>query len=172
MAWTTPKTWTVDEVVGASDMNTHLRDNLNALKDPPTAVIVRDNNGQYSTTSTSFVAVDDTNLKCTLTTAGGNVEVWFNGVILADSTTSRHAFFDIQVDGDGGWAQDKGFAEGIVRAAVQTTVAQPVAFGPIVVEGLEAGEHTFALLWKQSGGTLYLNASANKQPAILIARER
>ena len=29
--WTTPKTWAIDEVVGASDLNTHVRDNLNFL---------------------------------------------------------------------------------------------------------------------------------------------
>lgn len=31
MAWTNPKTWTVGELVTAANMNTHLRDNLNAL---------------------------------------------------------------------------------------------------------------------------------------------
>lgn len=31
MAWTTPRTWTVDELVTALMMNTHVRDNLNAL---------------------------------------------------------------------------------------------------------------------------------------------
>lgn len=31
MAWTTPKTWTVGEVVTAANMNLHLRDNLNAI---------------------------------------------------------------------------------------------------------------------------------------------
>ena len=31
MGWTTPKTWSVGEVVTAANMNLHLRDNLNAL---------------------------------------------------------------------------------------------------------------------------------------------
>ena len=31
MAWTTPKTWAVGEVLTAANMNLHLRDNLNAL---------------------------------------------------------------------------------------------------------------------------------------------
>ncbi len=30
--WTTPKTWQVDELLTATDMNTHLRDNLDYLK--------------------------------------------------------------------------------------------------------------------------------------------
>lgn len=32
MAWTTPRTWVTSEVVTASLLNTHLRDNLNFLK--------------------------------------------------------------------------------------------------------------------------------------------
>lgn len=32
MAWTTPRDWTASEVVTASIMNTHVRDNLNALR--------------------------------------------------------------------------------------------------------------------------------------------
>lgn len=31
MAWTTPKTWSVGAQVPAADLNTHVRDNLNAL---------------------------------------------------------------------------------------------------------------------------------------------
>jgi len=33
MAWTTPRTWVTSELVTASVMNTHVRDNLNHLKD-------------------------------------------------------------------------------------------------------------------------------------------
>ena len=34
MAWTTPRTWTAGELVSASIMNTHVRDNLDALAAP------------------------------------------------------------------------------------------------------------------------------------------
>lgn len=34
MAWTTPRTWVDNEDVTASLMNTHVRDNLNELRDP------------------------------------------------------------------------------------------------------------------------------------------
>jgi len=40
MAWTAPKTWTVGEMVTAANMNTHLRDNLNALGRDPYGVRV------------------------------------------------------------------------------------------------------------------------------------
>lgn len=42
MAWTTPRTWVAGELVTATQMNTHLRDNLNVLK---TSI---DNNGNLS----------------------------------------------------------------------------------------------------------------------------
>ena len=32
MAWTTPKTWVANDVLTAADMNTHVRDNLDALQ--------------------------------------------------------------------------------------------------------------------------------------------
>jgi hypothetical protein len=31
MAWTTPRTWATNDSLGASTLNTHLRDNLNWL---------------------------------------------------------------------------------------------------------------------------------------------
>ncbi len=37
MSWTAPKTWAVGEVVTATNMNTHLRDNLKAIGDPWTS---------------------------------------------------------------------------------------------------------------------------------------
>lgn len=33
MSWTTPKSWGYKETLSSSDMNTHVRDNLNALRD-------------------------------------------------------------------------------------------------------------------------------------------
>ncbi len=90
--------WQVDELVTADLLNTHLRDNLNALKSPPSQQAVRDNEAAYSTTSTSFVVVDGTNLKITLTTTGGDVLVRFTGTAHADSTSGRQMSFDVQVD--------------------------------------------------------------------------
>jgi len=75
MAWTAPKTWTVDGVLTAADMNTYVRDNLHYLLSPNKGVIIRNNNGDYSTTSTSWVDVDATNLSLTITTHGGPVLV-------------------------------------------------------------------------------------------------
>lgn len=37
MAWTTPKTWAVNDVLTAADMNTYVRDNMNVVGVPPLA---------------------------------------------------------------------------------------------------------------------------------------
>jgi hypothetical protein len=35
MAWTTPRTWVASEIVNDATLNTHVRDNLNAIVNPP-----------------------------------------------------------------------------------------------------------------------------------------
>lgn len=42
MAWTTPRTWATAEVVTATNMNTHLRDNVRYLKGLDGAVVIED----------------------------------------------------------------------------------------------------------------------------------
>lgn len=53
MAWTAPATWAVSEVVLASKMNTHVRDNLNYLKGNAGAVVISD---RLSVPTTNAVA--------------------------------------------------------------------------------------------------------------------
>src|SRR5512134_3501672 len=80
MAWTFPKTWFAGELLTASLLNTHLRDNLNALKFLPKDRFV-DNAASYSTTSTTFVDVDTTNLTLTIETTGGDALVLVTGTV-------------------------------------------------------------------------------------------
>lgn len=174
MNWTTPKTWQVDELLTAADLNTHLRDNLNALKAPPTHAIWRDNGAAYSTTSTAFVPVDSTNLKATLTTNGGDVLVWFWGVFHGDQV-GRRISLDIRVDGVGRLAA--AYNGGLLTHRLSTTIGEEVVLGPVLISGLSAGEHTFELLWKASDGVISLHADSDatndydEVPAVLVARE-
>jgi len=48
MAWTTPRTWVTRELVTAAIMNAHVRDNLSALKSPPSQTILRSNGASYT----------------------------------------------------------------------------------------------------------------------------
>ncbi len=142
--WTTPKTWAVDELVTASDFNTHIRDNLNALKAPPSAHYELDEASDYTTSSASFVDVDATKLALTITTNGGDVLVHFHGTVLYD------AYFDVAVDGT-----RVGGNDGMLCF---TGSAIPVSFTRLIT-GLSAGEHTFKLQWKTTG-TCHLYAGA------------
>ena len=59
MAWTAPRTWTTSEVVSATIMNTHIRDNLLWLYGARvTADAVRQTSVTYTTTSTSWTLAD------------------------------------------------------------------------------------------------------------------
>ena len=141
MAWTTPKTWAVDELVTASDLNTHIRDNLNALKVPPTDHYELNEGSDYTTSSTSFVDVDATNLALTITTTGGDVLVHFHGY------TVNQGYFDLAVDGSRAGGDD-----GCIRFTTG-----PVSFTRLIT-GLAAGEHVFKLQWKTVGAALTLYA--------------
>lgn len=50
MAWVTPQTWTVGQLVGASEFNEQVRDNLNHLK------ILVDNNGKIPVLNSTYLA--------------------------------------------------------------------------------------------------------------------
>jgi hypothetical protein len=147
--WTTPKTWSTGEALSASDMNTHIRDNLGALKAPPTAAYTCDEVGDYATTQTTFVDVDVSNLALTITTTGGDVMVGFHGHIYANGGICN---LDVTVDG----AREAG-DDGIT--AVHAAFREAVSFVRLITD-LDAGSHTFKLQWKVSAGTATLYAGA------------
>lgn len=148
--WTTPKTWAVDELVTASALNTHLRDNLNALKTPPSAHYESDEASDYTTTAGTWADVDATNLALTITTHGGDVLVHFHGTLQG---SGQHVFLDVAVDGT-----REGGDDGILR--VRQDDYEAVSFTRLI-SGLSAGEHTFKLQWKSSSGTLFAGAGTS-----------
>lgn len=152
MTWITPKTWTANELVTAAMLNTHLRDNLNALKAPPTQHYECDESANYTTTSGVFVDVDATNLALTIETTGGDLLVHFHGTISQTSTVAA-VMFDLELDG----ARVAG-NDGIL--VVQTNAqATPVSF-TYLITGLSADEHTIALQWKTTTGSATMYAGA------------
>lgn len=152
MAWITPKDWAVDEQLTASKLNTHLRDNLNALKNPPSAAYVSDETSDYSYSSTSFADVDATNFALTITTTGGDVMVHFHGTFESSSTPTS-VFLDVDVDG-----AREGGDDGIAMAAPANGSPQVINFTRLIA--VSAGEHTFTLQWKTGGAGVKLYAGA------------
>lgn len=150
--WTAPKTWVVGELVTAALLNAHMRDNLEFLKTPPTALYTLNESSDYNTTSTSYVNVDNTKLALTITTAGGDVFIGFSGSITASG--SLNAFFDIEIDG-----VRNGGDDGLIAQGAAASARQNVTFFKLV-QGLSAGSHTFKLQWKTSANTLTLYSGA------------
>lgn len=147
MAWTAPKSWAVGELLTAEDLNVHIRDNLLALKGPPTALVRLDQAVDYTTTSSSFVAIDNVNLNHTLTTTGGDVLIVFFANIL---NTTSFTYVDIEFDGvmiggEGGLARAHTNVQSFISLCVLKT-------------SVGAGSHIIRILWKAAAGTSTLYA--------------
>lgn len=143
MAWTTPKTW-ASEPLTSIDLNTYIRDNQNYLKsriDSTAQQYIR-TSGNYTTTSSSLVDVDATNMALTITTSGKDVLVTLVGYI----SESNGNQVDIAVDVDGGTD-----VKTLVSVEGNAGENQNVSFG-LIWSGLSAGSHTFKLQWARDGG--------------------
>lgn len=133
----------------------------------PGQFIKRDNNATYTTTSTTFVNIDGTNLTITQTISSGKALIGFTGSF--DSSGTPKVQLDITVDGTriGSGGNDglltcstTGLSGGNGQCA---TLCQ-------LVTGLSVGSHTFVIQWKASvAGTVYLlsgNGSTTPQDQI------
>ena len=68
MAWTDPKTWAADDLVGAAELNTYLRDNSNVL-----AIAINTATGKIPAISSSyFESLDGANITGVAHTAANN----------------------------------------------------------------------------------------------------
>jgi hypothetical protein len=152
--WTTPKTWNTGDPLTASDMNTHIRDNFEFVKTPPTGYYKANEASDYTTTSNSFANVDATNFALTITTAGGDVLVGFSGGV-KHSTAAQNIYFDVEVDGVRSAGDD-----GIVFIAAPGASYNVNASFVRLIRGLSAGSHTFKLQWKTSAATATMPAGA------------
>lgn len=163
MAWNTPITWATNQLVTATDLNGQVRDNLNYLFNRPYAQYKR-TSGNYTTTSTSFVDVDATNLNLSLTTKSGVVLFFFQGVSQTD-TNGAWAIFDVLVDGvafGGGW-----LGYGMQAASYRSLAGENYDVTFIgMVAGLSAGSHTFKLRWKVTSGTGILFGDTTNRAAM------
>jgi hypothetical protein len=150
--WRTPVTWTVGQLVTATNLNEQLRDNLEFLKTPPTALHHVNQASDYTTTSTSFVDVDATNLSLTIVTAGGDVMIGFTGTV--DNNGAGKTYLDVAVD-----SVRMGGDDGLQAADNNAITAEPMILC-VLKQGLAPGSHTFKLQWKVQSGTSTLYAGA------------
>ncbi|MCY3866884.1 MAG: hypothetical protein OXG68_15705 [Chloroflexi bacterium] len=148
MAWTTPKTWS-SEPLTSIDLNTHVRDNQNHLKDRLDASASRVISGAtlLSTTANDFVDVDAAKLSLALTTHGGDVLLGFTGTV---RNNARAGTTNINVAVDGvDYVADAGLIGVRIATDGDSARNKPISF-VMLITGLSAGSHSFKLRWKTS----------------------
>jgi hypothetical protein len=151
MAYTEVPAFVDGERLTLHDMNTFLHDNLEALRNPPTAVYITNGRStNYSTSSTSFVDVDSTNMALTITTTGtpgGGVSAVFIG-FCGTVYGAAQIYFRVLEDGNA-IGEDDGIV--VVDAITLGSGVRPVSF--LYPINTDAGEHTYKLQWRVASGT-------------------
>lgn len=150
--WTAPRTWVAGEVPPAATFNTHVRDNLLWLKDRPTAVYTNYPVSAWTTTSTTFVDLDSTNLKWTIESAGGRFLILAR-LGMGNANNGESNLFDVTVDG----TRQGHTTLGLTGEGRENSSMPDNAFIVFRTAALAAGNHEFRLQGRCTGGTLSLN---------------
>ena len=170
MAYTIPKTWAVDELLGATDMNTYVRDNVAALKNPPSFLTAFASGALVlSTTATTFTAISSA-LSASLGTYGGDIMVFIQLQLAGDADT-RYISLDWLVNGTALYGAYAFGAGGARPGATTATKGNTTVFGPLLVTGLASGTHVFQPVWKTDAGTAFTWATTDAAPIIMWVRE-
>lgn len=144
MAWTTPRTWVAAELVTASQFNTHIRDNLNALRDY--LLGAQDLGTDWKISSGRVLRFQDPDVAHGMTSQE-STDVW--GAIKETSGTAGGATFQ-------GWSDTDAVAarlEGVVGStgpSVTATLVNAYKKSGTTVAALAAGELVFGV---QNGGS-------------------
>lgn len=170
MAWTAPKTWTTNEVLFASDLNTYLTANLDtsapALAEYENSYFVSSGensvaerrmgydevNANESTSSTTFTDLDTVGPRVTVTTGSGGAVVWLCADLNNANNSALVAIASVEITGAAGG--DSNAAADNDRAVYTQNTAQ---FQNIIFyDGLTPGENTFTMKYSVSGaGTCF-----------------
>lgn len=151
MGWTTPRTWVTSEVVSATLMNAHVRDNLAYLLAPP-ADLAQPTGVAYTVTSTSYVDLDATGLNLAVTPASGRVLLGLN--MAASGNASLSMGLRVQVDGGASYVY---WGDNHLVGVQPVLIPTP----PILLTGLTVAQHTFKLQVKVTGNTLTIYRAAD-----------
>lgn len=160
MAWSTPRTWGA-ELVTVAMMNQHIRDNLNALKTPPSGLSYVSGRDYMLAGAGAWTAVDtglvNGALQHTVSIAGTQVVVRFQGSV-ALRRNDAAVGFNISVNGTpyfpgAGIAYlDAGGLAGF------SAVVNPIGFN-VPITGLTPGSNTFRLDWSGTNTAVTLYGS-------------
>lgn len=138
---------------------------LAASTSAPTLASAKANvsSGAYTTTSSTFVDADATNLSLSITTGARRVLIGFTGTIKND-TSGKSAAIDVTLDGT-----RVGNDQGLLRIANTSGASAAFTF---LTDVLSAGSHTFKIqIAAIGGGTTTLYATAGVSPAHFYVQE-
>lgn len=166
--WTTPPTFVAGRVISPADIATYFFGNDSYLLNRPVTARIRNNAGAYSTSSTTFVDIDATNLSITLAMSGSAVLLTFSANTRL-SGTDVAPMFDFVIDG-------VRYATGFTQGMGQMTAISNTKPGPInvwaLVTGLSAASHTFKPQWAvPSAGTSGIESDLTTSPIVFGAVE-
>lgn len=148
MAWTAPATYVASAVLTAANLNL-VRDNLIALKDPPSNIVTNSSMPTAITTnSTTFVDASTTYLQAVITTvATSDIAVGATFTLNCNNVagTYRNVYFDLMRNGT-----SVSGANGIHRAYGDANMYFPVTLF-WWLPAIAAGTHTIKLRWRVVG---------------------
>lgn len=146
--WSGTSAWVNGAVVGASNVNDHINNNLDHLKAPPFAQIISAIDTPATVTATTAVPIT-AGVSAVLTTYGAPVQVYFK--MRSTITGTTFTIFNLLVDNTAYTTRVSGLARGN---------NQNIAEFHEWITGLASGSHTFVPTWKvQATGTGYTQAS-------------
>lgn len=166
MAWTTPRTWVTSEIVTASHMNTHVRDNFNesapAKATSGSGFIVTTGANTIlqrtavsnevlalqTTTSTSYTDLTSAGPSVTVTT--GTIALVSIVAAIQNNTAGQTSYVGVDISGATSAAandnQSLHFESTVATDEIRTSVCY-------IQDGLAAGSNTFKMQYRVSGGT-------------------
>lgn len=147
--YTTPRTWVASELVTASILNTHVRDNLDYLKARPVARVSDLDGTVTSTTSTSFV--DMTGASVSITTSGSSRLLILAQGVWSGSLDFTTAYVAALIDGTNQGDATLGNLHNQMRIASMQT---PWTIAFVTSAAVSDGAHTVKLQYRTNSGTL------------------
>lgn len=138
-----------------------LRQNVQVLHDRNIEQYFHDGTGSnWNTTSAQLVKIDATKFQLTITTNGGPVMTWFHGSVRRATGSAQYIYLTIMREGDPVDAYEPNFPQWATTWK-PISCKKPYPFLP-------AGEHTFAVYWMISGGSVQADLQAGTKPHFTV----
>ncbi len=151
----------VNHNAGAAGSIEQLRQNVYVLHDRNIGQYFHDGTGSdWTTTSAQLTKIDAGAFQLTVTSNGGPIMTWFHGSTRRATGSAHYVFMTIMREGDPVDAYEPNFPQ-------WATTWKPIScWKPYW--NLPAGEHTFAVYWMISGGSVAAELQAASKPCFTV----